>query len=285
MILLAAALAATSATPLRLATYAYPAYDRREALAPLARLIEAETGRPVEISLLGSPEELATALRERRVDIAMTNLAAYLQAASEPAIRPIAMLDVPPQTLEGYRGVLLARRAAGLTTLADAGAQAPRLRYMEVLPGSTSGALVQAAALRGVASKQVRFRSVVQAGTHDKALAALLSDDGDVAALAEGHWRALQHSDPAGAARLVELWRSDPLPPGPIVCVQHARTPCDRIGARLLSGGAHMRTAAAALAKGWSETAGALSFTRVRPNTYRAFSRDSISDVPFDGQE
>lgn len=95
MMLVAALLAAAPAPPLRLATYAYPAYDRSQALAPLARLIEAETGRSVSITLYPSPEALTKAIRERRVDVAMTNLATYIDASRDPAVRTLAVLQVP----------------------------------------------------------------------------------------------------------------------------------------------------------------------------------------------
>jgi phosphonate transport system substrate-binding protein len=145
---------------------------------------------------------------------------------------------------------------------------------MEVLPGSTSGALVQMSALRRATGRRLRFRSVGRAGTHEGALGSLLSGKADIAALAEVPWRALQTSDPAAAAQLVQLWRSDPLPPGPIVCVKRAAVPCDRIGARLLAGDERSRAVARALAEGWSETKGALSFKQVTPAAFVAFSSE-----------
>jgi ABC-type phosphate/phosphonate transport system substrate-binding protein len=271
MILLAAALAAAPAAPLRIATYAYPAYDRRQALAPLARLITEETGRPVEVILFPSPDELSAALRARRVDVAMTNLASFIAASRERRVRPIAALSVPPATLDGYRGVLLARQDAGIGSLDELRAAAGRLRYAEVLPGSTSGALVQADALRRAGGDPRGFASIEQAGTHDAALERLLSGRSDVAALAEGPWRTLQAAHPEQAATLVQLWRSDPLPPGPVVCVEAASVPCSRIARRLLRGDGASRDAAAGLARGWSETAGAHAFVRVRESAYRPF--------------
>lgn len=272
MLLIAAALAASTAAPLRVATYAYPAYDRRQALAPLARLIEDETRRPVEVLLLASPDELAAALRAGKADVAMTNLASFIDASRSKAVRPIAMLAVPPKTLDGYRGVLLARRGAGVRTLGDLTTAAARLRYAEVLPGSTSGAMVQAEALRQAGGDRQGFAALDQAGTHDAALDRLLSDRSDVAALAEGPWRTLQTTRPAEAQELVQLWRSEPIPPGPVVCVQAPTTPCAKIAKRLLRRDPAPRAAAIDLAKGWSETAGATGFVPVQARIYQAFT-------------
>ena len=109
----------------------------------------------------------------------------------------------------------------------------------------------------GAAEAPGRFKEVRQAGTHEAALTALQTGDADLAAFAEEPWRKLKADNPQAAAGLVELWRSDPLPAGPVVCVRAATTPCDEIEAVLLSDGA---TAAAELAKGWSETEGAVRF-------------------------
>jgi ABC-type phosphate/phosphonate transport system substrate-binding protein len=274
LILLAAALAASSSSsaPLRIATYAYPAYDRRLALASLARLIAEETGRLTEIVLVSSPNDLAAALRARRADIAMTNLASFISASGDQAVRPIAALAVPSATLDGYRGVLLARREAKVQTLRDVAAATGRLRYVEVLPGSTSGAMVQAEALSRAGGARRRFAIVDQAGTHDAALQRLLTGRSDVAALAEGPWRELRRSNPDGAQAVHEIWRSSPIPPGPVVCVHVSSVPCTQIAKRLLRDDPGSQTAAADLAKGWSETAGATSFIRVQPNAYRAFT-------------
>ncbi|MCX7589168.1 PhnD/SsuA/transferrin family substrate-binding protein [Phenylobacterium sp. 58.2.17] len=140
-------------------------------------------------------------------------------------------------------------------------------RYAEVLPGSTSGALVQAAALRQAGVAPGGFAQVTQAGTHEAALAALLTGTADLAALAEEPWRKLKAENPQVAEGLVELWRSAPLPPGPVVCIRAPTTPCDRIGAVLLDDGA----AAADLAKGWSETEGAVRFKGYDDRPYAGF--------------
>lgn len=202
---LLAVIAPSSPEPLHVATYAYPAYDRSQALAPLARLIEDTTGRSVEITLYETPEKLASAIREGRVDVAMTNLAAFIETSRDPAVRAIAVLSVPAETLERYRGVLLARREIGARAPADLRGIIGRLRYTEVLPGSTSGALVQAGAFRRARVDRAGFRSIEQAGTHDAALTRLLSSQTDVAALAETPWRMLQSARPDDSGRLIEL--------------------------------------------------------------------------------
>lgn len=262
-----ATLALLAAQPLTLATYAYPRYDREKALAPLGELIGRELGRPVKLRLYPSPTALADALAAGEVDLAMTNLAAYAAIGGRPEVRAVAVLDVPAATLERYRGVLVARAETGLSSLADIRAKAGALRYAEVLPGSTSGALVQAGALSEGGKIAIRFAQARHAGTHEAALDELLAGRADVAALAEEPWRKLMAERPEQAASLREVWRSPPLPPGPVVCVHKATLDCAQV-ARLLTGPSD---AAVSLAAGWSETAGATAFRPVPAAFYAGF--------------
>lgn len=266
-----AASAAPDQAPLRLATYAYPAFDRRMALTPLARTIEATSRRPVLIEIFPSPDALAAAVRQGHVDLAVTNLAAFTQVAGLPHARAIAVLAPPAATLDRYRGVLLARRDAGIDGLAGVRQQASRLRYAEVLPGSTSGAMVQDEALRTIGIGRDAFRATNHAGSHEAALAQLIEGKADLAALAEAPWLAFKARLPAEADRVVTLWRSQPLPPGPIVCMASTGVPCRRIAAALTASSPSSSEAAIMLARGWAETAGARQFVKVRRAPYAAF--------------
>ena len=154
------------AAPLRVGTYSYPRYDRRVALGPIAALVGRIAGRPAEIVLLPTPTALAEALCKGEVDVAMTNLGAFVEVRDCPNLRAVAVLDTPPPVLDRYRGILLVRRETGIDTLDALGKRASGLRYSEVLPGSTSGGLVQAEALRsaGSAPSAVAARRLVLDG-------------------------------------------------------------------------------------------------------------------------
>lgn len=161
------------------------------------------------------------------------------------------------------------RRDTGVSSLTELEARASGLRYSEVLPGSTSGALVQADALRSIGADASPFMALHHAGTHEAVLTDLLAGRADVGALAEEPWRKLQSDDPGGAARLTLLWRSDPLPPGPVACRARTVVDCAAIASELLgpSGGKIAET----LSKGWTETAGATRFQDFAPARYDIF--------------
>ena len=266
-----AALTAPSEPPpvIRVGTYSYPRYDRKVALGPLARMIARISGRPAQILLLDTPDALADAMCNGDVDVAMTNLGAFVKIRECPKVSAVAVLDTPAPVLERYRGVLLSRRDVGVADLMDLQTRAGGLRYSEVLPGSTSGALVQADALRSIGAHAAPFMARRHAGTHEAVLEDLLAGRADVGALAEEPWHKLQADNPAGAARLALLWRSAPLPPGPVVCRASAIVDCDAIRSELL--GPAGAEAAAALSLGWTETAGATRFQAFDPARYDMF--------------
>ena len=61
-LLLAAQLAASPPPPLKVATYAYPKYDRAAALKPMADQLGAAQGRETHVVLLETPDALAQAI-------------------------------------------------------------------------------------------------------------------------------------------------------------------------------------------------------------------------------
>lgn len=95
-------------TPLVVASYSYPAFDRSVALTPLAELVAQATGRPARIVLFDTPDALSEAACAGKVDVAMTNLGAYVTMRDCAGVGAVAVLDTPPAVLDRYRGVLLA---------------------------------------------------------------------------------------------------------------------------------------------------------------------------------
>lgn len=269
--LFVSASASSAKGSLKLASYSYPGYDRVQALAPLSKIVEATTGQTVEIVLLKTPDDLARALKTGAVDLAVTNLASYIDASRNPSVEAIAVLNPPAETQNQYRGVLLARREIGVTLIADLKTHAETIRYAEAVQGSTSGALVQAIALQSEGINPARFKKTIQAGSHDLALGQLLSGEADIAALAETPWRTLQIKSPNAAVNLILVWRSQPLPPGPVVCVRSTKFSCKAIAQALVRSNKDSAYAATELSKGWSETIGSDAFLPITTDMYDSF--------------
>lgn len=253
--------------PAVVATYAYTRYDRAAALQPLAQALSAATGQAVAVRVLESPRALAAALREGSVDIAVTNTFVYLAARGDARVQPLVVFDVPVATLDGYRGVLLAR--PGLDLAQVRAAKTP-LRYAQAIPGSTSGGLVQDLFLAASGIDTRAQLTISYAGTHDAALAQLQQGQADLAALAESPWRAARTAGKADT--VVQLWRSPPIAPGPLVCRDGGRIDCLQARALLLKLHDTAPQAVAALVAAWSEAAGAQRLVPVDEANYDALT-------------
>jgi len=265
--------AAATNPPLVLGSYAYPGIDRVAAISPLAKIVNAATGQPIEIKLYESPDHLAAAIRSGEVDVAITNLGAWVHVARDPGIQPLAVVLPPAKVRSRYRAVLLARHDLPATSLADIGTNTSIWRLAAVMPGSASGGLVQDAALTQASGSAPQWRSVSFFGSHEGALAALANGMADLAAVAEEPWRAWQAGQmaPASSERLPRvLWQSPPLPSGTLTCRQSARLDCAELADALIRNTPATRRAAQYLGRGWPEWTGARAFAPYDRTLYAA---------------
>lgn len=234
--------AATAAPPLVVGSYAYPGRDRAAAIAPLGELIARRSGREVQWRLWPSPSALVAGFRAGEADVIVPNLHAFLQAREEAVILPVP--EVPAAQADRYRSVLVAR---GVARLDDLPRHAPGLRLALVSADSATGGFVPRARLRALGLEDTQFAAVLQAGSHEAVLAALREGEADVAGLAADVYDA---DRPDG---LQELWRSEPLPPGPLLCRRDADVPCGDIADWLLAAHRDAPEVMRALRAGWPE--------------------------------
>lgn len=238
-----------------IATYAYPQRDRAAAIQPLADYLGLRARHPVQVRLFDSPTALVDALRRGDVDVAVPNLHGYLQArrASEP-LTTLPVPQVPALQADRYRAVLVARQ--GLEASGELERQARTLRLALVGRDSASGGFVPVRELRRRGLEPgTAFAHLAYAGSHAAALEAVASGRADVAALAADVYDA---DRPTG---VVELWRSDPIPPGPLLCRPAADVPCQQFTAWLLEAHDQAPAVMAALRAGWPEFGDAQRFT------------------------
>ncbi|MBL8256316.1 MAG: PhnD/SsuA/transferrin family substrate-binding protein [Pseudoxanthomonas mexicana] len=243
----------TAPTPWVVATYAYPERDRIAAIQPLADYLAKRGRHPVQVKLFPSPTALVQAMREGQVDIAVPNLHGYLQARRDIAqVTTLPVPQVPALQADRYRAVLVARDVA---SFAEVKAEAGRLRLALVGGDSASGGFVPARYLRSQTLDPAKaFASVTYSGSHAAALQAVVEGRADVAALAGDVYDA---SRPDGVR---ELWRSDPIPPGPLLCCATTDVPCQAMAAWLLDAHREDPGVMTALRVGWPEFGDATMF-------------------------
>lgn len=247
------AIHASEPAPLVVATYAYPKRDRIAAIRPLADYLAERSGRPVEVKLLPTPTALVEAMGKGEADVAVPNLHGYLQSRTlRDLVVALPVPEVPPAQADRYRAVLVAR--AGIDSVEALQRQAAGLRLALVGADSASGGFVPVRRLRELGLDPARgFAALTYAGSHAAALEALTSGKADVAALAADVF------DAQAPADVRELWRSAPIPPGPLLC-RTAAVSCADVRDWLLESSRRDPRVMAGLRDGWPEFGDATDF-------------------------
>lgn len=240
------AASAGAAEPLVVGTYAYPQRDRAAAITPLAEHLGERVGRPVEVRVLPTPTALVEAMRAGEVDVGVPNLHGYLRGR-RAGLAGLPVPAVPPAQADRYRAVLVTR-VAGLDD-ASLPVRAGALRLVLVGRDSASGGFIPVAHLAslGLAPPQTHFADVAYAGSHAAALQALAEGRADLAALAAD----VHDAAPPPGTRV--LWRSAPIPPGPLLCRPSPATDCAGVARVLLDTATLPPALMAGLRMGWPE--------------------------------
>lgn len=181
---------------------------------PMRARLQQVLGIPVRTVRVHSYQAVVEGLLSGAIDLAELGPAAYLRArARDPQIRALAAYRFRggPFTVEGsyYNAVLLVRTQA---PIADLRALAGRTVALTD-PGSTSGALIPQTEFRreiGQALADYAGR-LVYAGSHDRALEALLAGRVDAAFVSSRRADDYISQGRASAGELRELWRSRPI--------------------------------------------------------------------------
>lgn len=180
---------------------------------PLLERLGQATGVPVELVIAASYESVVDAIVSAGADIARLGPASYVLAQRrDPRVEPFATftLSAGPYTPAGnhYRALLLTRQA-GPRTLADL--RGKRVALSD--PASTSGSLVPSVEFAARVGEPLPrfFGALVYAGTHDKALEALLDGRVDAAFVASERADAFLAQHRLDANRFKVQWRSRPL--------------------------------------------------------------------------
>ena len=157
----------------------FPFLERGElekALAPLTGYLAAKLGRDVRIQLVADYADLERLVRQRRIDIGWFSPRSR-QVGAQGVMIPVCR----PRTRSGsYQGLIVARRASGVTDLA--GLASGSFAYVD--RGSKSGFLYPNRVFveRGIEPLRF-FRSISWAGNHETCVRGVLDGRWDAAAV------------------------------------------------------------------------------------------------------
>jgi phosphonate transport system substrate-binding protein len=200
---------------------------------PLRQELERVLGIPVRTVPVHSYQAVIEGLLSGAVDLAELGPAAYIQAKTrDPQIQALAAYSFEGGafTLEGsyYNSLLLVRSGGGIHSIRDLAGRSVALTD----PGSTSGALIPMTEFKretGLVLDEYVGR-LVYAGSHDRAIAAVLAGTVDAAFVSSRRADDYINLGFAEEGSLQELWRSRPVHYDPFTVSSHL---CPDVQARI----------------------------------------------------
>lgn len=256
------------------ASYSYPGLDREKALEPIKQQLEAIHNKSTTIVVYDSPTALVTAALKGDVDIIVPNLAAYLQLKLAGSV--VSDIAVPAGSVDGgslYTSSIVTHDQSGVVSLEALVENLEDASIGMVWPDSASGGLIASAHLSEqykISAEQLK-QVTTYLGSHQKVLDSLAAGNVDVGVTATALLLQYQ-SEPRKAqmAQLVELWRSAPLPFGPVVCYPSGRIDCNTFKAVVLQNNDAATAILAGLKQGWPEFQRSDSLVAVDVKMYEA---------------
>jgi|SRR6218665_57646 len=207
---------------LRIATYQYADNNRLGNIQPFANHLKAVCGIDAVVKSYPTVHEFIDAIRNDEVDIALINTFGYflLQSSGKPyPMHPLLALEVDENAKDNYKTAFLTSRSSVIKSLPGIKSAAGKTRLALVAKGSTSGNMLPRLALSyaGVPDAERSFQSVSYAGTHAKAIDALLNDEADLATMGLTEYQRYLSRDSSYAKKLQLIWTSPEIPLGPVL--------------------------------------------------------------------
>lgn len=197
-------------------TFAIEPYEPIATLEPVFRSIGQQLGQvlhcPVNVMITVSYSAEIEAMRSGHAELGLFGPLGYVMAHKMAGVDALAVLSTTGGKAGLYTASIVARAGSGIHDLA--GLRGHSFAYSD--PASTSGHLLPAAALRQAGIDPDHDMTVRYAGTHTAAFEAIRNGQVDGAELNSETVADAQAVGEYNPADYVVLWRSAPIPQGPI---------------------------------------------------------------------
>lgn len=191
--------------------------ERERAHEALRDYLAAAIGRPVVLVGTSAYQPAIAAMRAGEIDVMTFGAQAYLVAEAEGAAEAFAQRGQPDGTPQSYESLLVVRRDSRIETLADVLAQSSSLEILYANSASTSGYLVLKRHLESVgADPHAGFKSARFSNSHALSVLKVAHGDADLANVSSRALAALVAEGKIDPETLRVVWRSEPVPSGPV---------------------------------------------------------------------
>lgn len=262
--------------PIRLATYTYADNDRLTNLQPLARLLEEELDRSVQIKSYPDVALFISGIKSDEVDIALINTLGYLLLSLDNQNMEVATtLKVVKDAQDNYKTVLLTN-VNDIESLDDLYESKADLAISFVAKGSTSGNLVPRLLLSslGIKSPETQFQSMTYGGNHTSTFDQLVHGEIDVCAIGSNEYFKQMEANPLLSDSIRLLWISEEIPLGPVLVNRGlSKADSNKITGLLLQLHKTNDKVLQSIKAGWSEAKQAEKYYPITDSYYDDFRR------------
>lgn len=206
------------------------AQDRMSSNECFRKYAEETLGVPAKVFTPADYDGVIQGLLGGTIDVALLGASAYAKTyLTNPEAVDVALVKTNPDGSYTYHSIGFARKDSGVTSLADM--KGKKFGFGD--PNSTSGYLIPSVEIPKETGASMKngdyFGEVVFTGGHEQTIVAVVNKDVDAGvtwADGQGDWAdgyqsgALRKAVDAGVVDMndiVEIWRSSPIPEGPIV--------------------------------------------------------------------
>lgn len=183
----------------------------------LRRYLESALHIPVQMTKLGSYAPTIEAMRTDKVDVASFGSFGYLIASEKAGAEAIVTRGTQENGHGTYRSVIAVPSDSPLHSINDLKAHAKAVVFAFTDPASTSGHLVPRAYLESIGIDPERdFKKVVFVGSHMVGALSIKAGNVDAGSVDEMVITRLAKLGRLSQSDLRILWRSEPIPDGPI---------------------------------------------------------------------
>lgn len=269
----------TFAQQLRIATYQYADNNRIGNIQPFAEHLKSAYGINTAVKSYPTVHAFIDAIRNDEADIALINTFGYFLLQSSPKpypMYPLLTLEVDEKAKDNYKTAFLASPSSKIKNLTDIKNAAAVTRLALVAKGSTSGNMLPRLALSyaGIPDADSSFLSVIYAGTHAKAIDAILNNEADLATMGLTEYQRYLSRDSSFARKLRLVWTSPEIPLGPVLLNKKiSQQQIELITKAFLELHEKNRPALEAIKAGWSEAKQANQYIRISDAFYDPFRK------------
>lgn len=177
-------------------------------------IVAKETGMKIETFVGSDYNGTIESLRNGHVDVALLGPFSYILATTQAPVEAFAVTVIAKTMQPSFKSIIITRKDSPISSLESAKGRT----FAFVDPGSTSGYMVPAAAMKKVGiTPEKDFKQVMYSGGHDATIVAVAEGKVDAGAVADRIFERGCAKGLADCSKIKTVWTSDSIWNDPVL--------------------------------------------------------------------